>query len=334
MMILAKDEERNIGRFLSSLATQSLFDQVDLDVSLYVVSNGSSDRTAQIARESVSNDLQTRGVESKILDWPTPGKSRSWNRVVHEVLPSDVDYIMAIDADIEFVDDFVLAAMFDRISGDPKLEVVSGFPVKDIAHDARPTLVNRFSRKVSGLTRHSGSINGSLYLAKASCLNEIWLPDETPGEDGFLNAMVMTRGFSRPEDPDIVYQLPEPTHYFESHSPQSYFVHEKRMIVGTMINRWIFEYLHSLRLSEPAGPLIQRLNREQPNWVEKIIAERSPGKWLIPNDLLFRRLAPKHGLSMSYLLRLPILVLATALTFPPALKANKALKRRGASSLW
>lgn len=333
IVILARNEERKIGRFLQSLATQTLFDR-DIDVSLYVVANGCSDRTAQIARENASKALHSRGVKSEILDWTTPGKSRSWNRVVHDVLPSDVDYVLAMDADIEFVDDSVLAAMFDRIRGDRQLEVVSGLPIKQSAREARPTLIDRFSMNISDLTRYSGAINGSLYLAKASCLREIWLPDETPGEDGFLNAMVMTRGFSRDERPDLVAQWSEPTHYFESHSPLNFFAHEKRMLIGTMINRWIFEYFHSLKLSEPGGPLVQRLNREQPNWVEKIIAERSAGKWLIPNGLLFRRLAPKHGLSLSYLLRLPILVLATALTFPPALEANKALKKRGASSIW
>ena len=101
-----------------------------------------------------------------------------------------------------------------------------------------------------------------------------------------------------------------------------------------MINRWIFEYLHSLRLTESAGPLIKRLNSEEPEWVGRVVGERSSGAWLIPRALLFRRLVPKQGLTLSYLLRLPILLLATALTFPPAITANRALKKRGAASSW
>ena len=334
IVVLAKNEERNIERFIDSLATQTLFDRDNIQTSLYVVANGCSDQTAKIARESASKALHFRGVKSEIFDWATPGKSRSWNRVIHEVLPNDVNYIMAMDADIEFVDVFVLAAMFDEIRRDHKLQVVSGFPIKDTARKARPTLIDRFSMSISGLTRYSGAINGSLYLATTSCLSEIWLPDETPGEDGFLNAMVMTRGFSRASQPDIVMQMSQPTHFFESHSPVSFFAHERRMIVGTMINRWIFEYLHSLQLSEPAGSFIQRLNREEPEWVSRIIAERSAGKWLIPRALLFRRLKPKQGLTASYLLRLPVLLLATAVTLPPALTANRALKKRGAASSW
>ena len=334
IVVLAKDEESNIGRFLISLAAQTLFDRVDVHSKLFVAANGCSDRTAQLARESASKAFATREIDYEILDWEKPGKSRSWNRLIHEVLPDDLDYIMAIDPDIAFVDAFVLAAVLQRISEDPALDVVSGYPVKDVTRKARPSLVDRFSLSVSGITRHMGAINGSLYVAKASCLGEIWLPDETPGEDGFLNAMVMTRGFSRPEQLDVVYQFAEPTHYFQSHSVTNFFAHEKRMIVGTMINRWIFEYLHSLKLSEPAGPLIYRLNRREPDWVNKIIAKRSVASWLIPNALLFRRLKPKHGLTFSYLVRLPVLILATALTLPPAMTANLALKKQGAASTW
>lgn len=334
MIILAKDEASKLAHFFEQLAKQSLCVNRDVKLTLYLAANGCTDRTAAIAREQAQKYLHPHGVMSVIFDWEKPGKSRSWNRLVHDVLPPGLDYIVAIDADIEFADTSILASMLDHIRASPTLQVLSGSPAKDSVRKARPTLVNRFSNSASRLGGYTGVINGSLYLAKAQCLKEIWLPDETPGEDGFLNAMVMTRGFSRPALPNVVMQMPEPTHYFEDHSPASFFAHEKRMIVGTTINRWIFEYLHSLELSEPAGPLIQRLNREEPDWVEQIIAKQSARKWIIPRALLFRRLLPKGGLTASYLLRLPILILATALTLPPALEANKALKKRGASSLW
>ncbi len=106
------------------------------------------------------------------------------------------------------------------------------------------------------------------------------------------------------------------------------------MIVGTMINRWIFEHLNSLRLSDPAGPLIERLNREQPDWVERLIEKQSSKHWVIPGELMFRRLKPTQGLTARYLLRLPILFLATALTVPPAFYANRILRKRGAAATW
>lgn len=334
VVIFAKDEEKNIAQILRSLASQTLIAQKDVALTVYVVANGSTDRTAEFAREAAAKLDERWNGKAEILDWEVAGKSRSWNRFIHEILPSDVTWVIALDADIEFVDDFVLASMIDLMRNTPSLQVVSGSPIKDSVRNSRRTLVNRFSTNVSNLASYSQSICGQLYLANASCLREIWLPDETPGEDGFLNAMVRTRGFSRPYQSEVMMQMAVPTHYFEDHSVTSFFKHETRMIVGTMINRWIFEYLNSLELSEPAGPLIDKLNRDQPDWVDRMIEKESAKRWLIPNDLLLRRLQPKSGINATYLLHLPVLCLATALTLPPAITANRALKRRGAASIW
>ena len=334
IVIFAKDEEKNIAQILRSLASQTLIAQNDVALTIYVVANGCTDRTVEFAREAAAELDDRWNGKAEILDWEAAGKSRSWNRFIHEILPSDVTRLIALDADIEFVDDSVLALMVNLMRDTPSLHVVSGAPIKDSVRKSRRSLVNRFSMNVSNLASYSQSICGQLYLAKASCLREIWLPDETPGEDGFLNAMVRTRGFSRPYQSDVMMQMAGATHYFEDHSVMNFFKHETRMIVGTMINRWIFEYLNSLKLSEPAGPLIEKLNRDQPDWVDRMVEKESAKRWLIPNDLLFRRLQPKSGINSTYLLHLPVLCLATVLTFPPAITANRALKRRGAAAIW
>jgi len=334
LVIFAKDEERNIRGILESVAAQTLCARHDINLSVEVVANGCTDRTAEIAREWSASSTHVLGKRAQIHDWPTPGKSRSWNRVVHDVFPDNLDYVIAMDADIEFVSDTVLSEMFELMRGAITSKVLSGSPIKDIVRKSRPNLVDRFSTKISDIACYADAICGQLYLAKAQCLKEIWLPDETPGEDGFLNAMVRTRGFSQSPRPDAVMQMSSATHYYESHSVAAFFAHEKRMIVGTMINRWIFEYLMSLRLTEPAGKLIDSLNRERPDWVDKIIEKQSSSIWLIPGDLLFRRLAPRNGATLSYLLHLPALMFATVLTVLPALTANRALKKRGAASLW
>ncbi len=199
-IILAKDEQANIGRMIEAIAIQTLCERDDVILSVYVVANGCTDRTAEVARAAADKSLKPGGIETNVYDWPAPGKSRSWNRAVHEIIPNDVDYILAIDADIGFATAGVLAALFDHLRAFREVEVVSGFPVKDSEQKKRPSLIDRFSMMVSRQTRHAGVINGSLYLAKAACLRKIWLPNETPGEDGFLNAMVMTRASRIPNE--------------------------------------------------------------------------------------------------------------------------------------
>lgn len=334
IIIFAKDEEVNIDRIIDAIASQTLSARTDLILSVFVVANGCTDRTAEFAEAAALKVLRPRGVRTIVLDWAKPGKSRSWNRVIHEEVPADVEYIFALDADIEFVDHVVLASMYDLTHDSEALQVVSGRPIKDSLRKPRRTLIDHFSAKVSAVSSHSEAICGQLYLGRASFLKEIWLPDETPGEDGFLNAMVRTRGFSQPFQSDVLSQMTEATHYYEDHSVSAFFAHERRMIVGTMINRWIFEYLNSLQLTDPAGPLIAKLNKEQPDWVDRLIEREGQKRWVIASDLLFRRLQAGNGMTASYLLSLPVRCIATALTMPPAITANRTLKARGAASTW
>lgn len=334
IIVFAKDEEANIGGMIDAIADQTIFTRLDVAMSVYVVANGCSDRTAEFARAAASRSLESIGAKTTVFDWTRPGKSRSWNRVIHDEIPAEVDFIFALDADIEFVDNNVLESLFAHLQANQEMQVVSGYPAKDIERKIRPNLIDRLSMSISRQTRHSGVINGSLYLAKASCLREIWLPDDTPGEDGFLNAMVKTCGFSHPPRSERVGQLATPTHYFEGHSPANFFAHERRIIVGTMINRWIFEYLNDLQLTEPAGPQIADWNSEQPDWVNRLIEKKIGRKWLISRDILLDRLRAKSGVSVSYVLSLPVRCIAAILTVPPAITANRTLKARGAASTW
>jgi hypothetical protein len=168
-----------------------------------------------------------------------------------------------------------------------------------------------------------------------SALREIWLPNETPGEDGFLNAMVTTGGFTHQPDPDTVVTVDAPTHFFKAHDAGNFFGHERRMIVGTVINCWIFEHLWGLKSREPVGPLIRDWNRDQPRWVDQLIRERTgKRKWLVPNEILFGRLGRSRSSLVRWLAYLPVGVAATLLTVPPALMANRKLKGTDAASTW
>jgi hypothetical protein len=166
-------------------------------------------------------------------------------------------------------------------------------------------------------------------------LRLIWLPDETPGEDGFLNAMVTTNGFTGQPDPSSVRTADAPTHSYKAHDPLGFFSHERRMIVGTIINMWIFEHLWSLRSQIPVGPLIRKWNDEDPQWVDRIIRERiNSQRWLVPNEVLLGRLSQRRTDVLRWLAYLPAALAATILTLPAAVMANQRLKETGAASTW
>ena len=336
VIILCKDEERTIADCLAQICAQSLLARPGMASEILVVANGCTDGTAARARAFAGSIAGRPGLTLHVHDLAQGGKSRSWNRAVHELASPSAGTLLFVDSDIELVDDGVFAALFDALAAGGNAAAHTGYPVKAIARKADPGLFDRFSLAASRSARHPGAINGSLYLIRGDVARSIWLPDETPGEDGFLNAMVRTDGFSRPDDAGRVLQPALPTHFFTAHSATGFVAHERRMLVGTIINRWLFEYLWSLGLKTPAGPLIRDWNAREPQWVQQVIDRNVRSRrWLIPADVLFGRLPSSRVVGFGrWLARLPLGVAATLLTLPPALLANRTLKLKGAASHW
>ena len=82
--------------------------------------------------------------------------------------------------------------------------------------------------------------------------------------------------------------------------------------------------------------MIRDLNEREPDWVERIVRERSKDeRWLIPNAILFGRMKTRTGEPIwRRAAFFPIAVAATAMTIPPAIAANRLLKRAGAAKVW
>jgi len=333
--ILAKNEAKSIGGLLRQLARQSVVRNGCADVSIHVVANGCTDDTAAVARGCAEIFNGTRS-NLHVHELEIGGKSRAWNRTVHGIVEASVEYFIFIDADITFIDENVIDELLTTLRAQPDADVSNGYPLKDFSAKPWKSPLDLFSLAVSKRSQQPEAINGQLYVAKASALEDVWLPDETPGEDGFLNAMVTTRGFTKPPIPNKVIGAQRPTHYYRTHRAFGFFLHERRMIVGTMINIWIFEYLWSLRLTSPAGNLIRNWNESDPDWVERLIRQRSDGRnWLVPKGVMFARFISRS--SMPWWKRaahFPLAAAATMLTLPPAVAANAKLKQRGAASTW
>ena len=112
--VLAHNEERRIGLCLSSLPLN------DPDVHVHVLVNGSTDRTAAIARSMPANNIT-------VHDWLEGGKSRSWNRFIFDTPDIEADIDIFVDGDAEVLPGS-FPALVEAILLNPQANAASGLP--------------------------------------------------------------------------------------------------------------------------------------------------------------------------------------------------------------
>lgn len=166
--VLAHNEEARIATCLQSLAGQP--------GSVHVVVNGSSDRTAEIARGF-------RGVT--VHDYAEGGKARSWNRFVLDETATYGDVHVFVDGDAEIAAGSI-AALADALQADAHANACAGLPLNGRSAAAYRAQVIR-----------EHGIFGDLYALKGAFLARmkgagIRLPDDLIGDDGLIGALAKT----------------------------------------------------------------------------------------------------------------------------------------------
>lgn len=333
--VIARNEEDAIAGTLESLARQSVW-AASFSIQLILYFNGCTDRTVEVARRAVAVHMKDAAGAVRIVDTEIGGKSRSWNAVVHEVSDPATDYFLFLDADIAFASDEACLSILTLLRQDPHCVAVSGRPVKSFALKKTKTVFERISLRVSEQNRAQRSVNGSLYCLTAQEARKIVLPTQNPAEDGFLNAMIYSDGFSAEPDALRVNQAETVTHYYEPASGMGIFYHERRVAIGTIINRWIFEYLWELKSEVPLGSSIAHWNAADPAWVERIVDRHIGGRrWVVPTGMLFWRMPDRKQLTTGeYLRRLPLALAATAFNITVCWAANRRIKAGSAAGVW
>lgn len=340
--MLAHNEAGVIHRTIASLARQSVLDPAGwaalglAAVEVIVVPNGCSDDTAAIAGQALA--ALPAGVGATVRELAEPGKSNAWNRFVHELARPDATLLALMDADIEFGTDDVLALLVRRLGEAPPRLVATDGAVKDYRH-RRLTLFDRFSRRVSAQqVGGGGGLCGQLYCGQADELRRIWLPAGLPVEDGFIAAMLGTDGFTLPEGRQAVAYVEGARHFYEPVTgPASFIRHEARIIVGSVINAWLFTDLWRAGRHGHAGDYVRRRNADDPRWVEAVCEaeRRRHGRWLVPGDFIWWRLTPLRRLRWPQRLwRAPVALAATLAALPAVWRANAILRRPAASRFW
>jgi glycosyltransferase involved in cell wall biosynthesis len=162
--IFAHNEARRIDACLSSLP----------------LVNGSSDGTADIGRAWAA-----RYPGLTVHDWQEGGKSRTWNRLVHDTLENVPDALVCMDGDAEIAPGSI-DALVGALAANPAANAVAGLPLNGRSH-----------RAYQEQLRNEGGLFGDLYALRGTFVERmrtsaIRLPDDLIGDDGLIAALAMT----------------------------------------------------------------------------------------------------------------------------------------------
>jgi len=351
--ILAHNEAGHIQKTLESLLSQSLFNQPNSEpeVELVVVPNGCTDETASLARIALTQHLETfpqLKVRWKVHEIAEPGKARAWNTYVHNLADTQSDYLILMDADIEFLNNNTLASMIDVLEQLPEVWVSVDQPLKDIIFKSNKTFMEQLSVLVSNLSGKSPKVGepawicGQLYCARSQKLRQIWLPNNLSADDAFVYDLITTDGLrSHPIESRVVL-ADTASHIFEAYTDiNRLFRHERWQIFSSVVNQTAFNRLQSMQAvdgdNKHAGTYVNSLNSANPNWLNDCVKEEVDlkGFWLIPSFILTRRFRSLRGKSIpKLLLLLPVATLAFFVDLLLSVQANNDLHRGSSLRYW
>lgn len=269
--IFAHDEAAGIADLLAGLASQDILATPGIDARVIVLANGCTDATVAVARAAADGAVE-------VADLPQGGKSRTWNRFVHDLSRPDADVLMFCDADIEWPAPDMLRRLCQGLVAQPALQVLNSQPVKDTVH--RPENLSLTDRLIAagggGLDDWKSAICGQLYAMPAAAARRFHLPVGLPVEDGFLRAMILTDALTedgetlaRIDGLDGVFHL-----YASERSIAALIRHQTRIVVGSAVNAATFAWLRHLPASERHAELARAAGDD--GWLARVLRAELP----------------------------------------------------------
>lgn len=274
--VFAHNEAQGIVRMLGGLMSQKI---TGLDVRILVLANGCTDDTVKLARAFVdARGNENADAKIEVIELPKGGKSRTWNRYVHELSRPDADVLIFSDADIELPKPDSLLRLVLGLCSNPKLHVFNSHPIKDIVYRPENLSLKDKVIAMSGETLNDWktAVCGSLYAMPAERARLLHMPIGLAVEDGFLRAMILTdvmtidEDFSRIDGGDVF-------HIFASErSVLALIRHQTRIVIGSAINTAAFTFLHELPSEQRRSALANSANHDA--WLSDLIRSRLP-RW-------------------------------------------------------
>jgi len=341
--LLAHNEEESIALMVHQVFEQDLFFNTVTDIQFIVVANGCTDETVMRAGEAIKNVGASLRGNFRVRELVVAGKSNAWNKFVHELADADAEYLILLDADIEFGSTNVLSRLVEGLQNNPNAVASVDRPRKDVEKQLKKGLLARLSVGVSGANQNGRSvITGQLYCMRGSVIRNIYMPVGLPVEDGFLRAMVVTNNFRHEDEQSKIIAVNDVCHYFEALlSPTKLYRHEKRLVIGSAINMMVYSYLWEVvaETGKDAGCLIKEMNENDPKWLTALIDsyKLSGGFWIVKRKMFFNRITQLINGNQPYskkILLFPLVLLATLISTIIAIDVNIFFRKNNGLGHW
>jgi hypothetical protein len=284
------------------------------------VANGCTDETSKLARRLIEDHLAMwpLGSAARVEDLAVAGKANAWNQFVHEFSSPRASVLVLMDADIELVKLNTISSMVETLQSSSQAVICVDRPAKDIQIEPNR---NFFQRLLVAATPESDLADlplcGQLYCAISDQLRMIELPMDIVVEDGFLRALLLTDGFTRPENPRRIVLDPTAVHVFASvATPLELYKHEVWIVTGSIVNMLLFERFAAECTSDcSAMTLMKNWCNRNAQWLKLYVKRQAKERgWrLLPPSWWVRRWSRLRSLPLRLRIRrFPIAAVATA----------------------
>ena len=198
--MVAWNEEGSVDLAIKSVYAQTIFSvyREGLEsVKLFVLANGCTDNTVEVANRATQKYLQKcplSYVFADVREFERPGKAITWNNFVHEVSDKDADYLFMMDADVVINNEETCWCLIESLENDHYAFASTATAVKDLALKKNKTILDRISLAMTEMEHNARfpHLAGGLFCGRASFLRKIWLPHGMLNIDGFISRLAQT----------------------------------------------------------------------------------------------------------------------------------------------
>jgi glycosyltransferase involved in cell wall biosynthesis len=178
--ILGYNEEFGVAQLLDSLHTQTLFQKAQLkqvkQLEVIVISNGSQDQMAAVAREKLKS-LAVLGTVTQVIELPIADKCAAWNHFIHKAAQAADCYIF-LDADVTLIGTDSLSQLVTALRQRPECRIYGGQVL-----NPRGEIVNR------------DWIDGKCYAIRGTLARNIYIPNGIVLDDAYVASTVLTNWY-------------------------------------------------------------------------------------------------------------------------------------------